>query len=117
MEATILKKEISFEEILHGDHHIIATGKLAASLTNLKAGMVLKETAAQSGIYTPVTSTDTTSGIAVLLEDVEDSGKTDGTPIVIHGVVKRTKLLNATGSAVPATVIAALRANGIYAIA
>lgn len=55
MDAKIGSIEIKQESILHGDHHIITTGALASGLSDLKAGMVLKEVVAGGGEYTPVT--------------------------------------------------------------
>jgi hypothetical protein len=120
MDAVIGKITTAHGSVLAGDHHIVVAGSLADSLTDLKGGMVLKETSAGSGVYTPVIGTelegDAESSCAVLLEDVADSDVVDVESIVVHGTVRKEKLLASDGAAAPATVIAALRTVGIFAV-
>ena len=133
MDVKIGTVDISQESILHGDHHIIVAGTLAASLESLKAGMVLKEVSAGGGVYTPATGdavetvltdsgSDTTTiseterACAVLLENIDDSDDVDVAEICVHGAVRRDKLLMSDGETeATAAIIAALRENGIYA--
>jgi len=106
--------------ILHGDHHIVVAGILAAGLTNLKAGMLLKEAPAGPGTYTPVLDTvagaDADDACAVLLEDIVSVVDVDVEDIAVHGLVRRDKLLVADGVTAPsAAALAALAAHSIFA--
>lgn len=120
MNAVVGKIVTKQTSILHGDHHIVIAGALADGLADLKAGMLLKETAAGTGEYTPLLDTeagaDSASACAVLLEDVADVAEVDVEAVAVHGVVRKDKLLVADGVTAPsAAAIAALASRGIYA--
>jgi len=120
MNGIIGKITTKQASILHGDHHIVVAGSFAEGLEELKAGMVLKETAPGTGEYTPVLDTvagaDADDACAVLLEDVADVAEVDAEAVAVHGVVRKEKLLVADGVTAPsAAVVAALAARGLYA--
>lgn len=117
MNAVIGKVTSSMDSILHGDHHIVTGGSLAAGLADLAPGLALKEVAAGGGVYTPVVGGgDEASACAVLLEAVADTDETDVEAVAVHGAVRREKIIIADGSDATSAVIAGLRANGIYAV-
>jgi hypothetical protein len=115
--------------VLHGDHHIVTYGKLGAGLTNLKEGTVLKENVG-TGVYTPAAPEDAAAPVtidggvisvagafAVLNEPVDDSDETGAAAIVVHGAVRREKIVYAGGDPMDHAGIGALRASGVYAAA
>jgi hypothetical protein len=114
---------------LHGDHHIVTYGALAPGLKGLKEGAILKENVG-TGVYSPAAPEDAASPIAinegvlsvtgafaVLNESVEDSDETDVAAIIVHGAVRREKIVYADGSPMDHAGLGALRACGVYATA
>lgn len=101
--------------VLHAGHPpIVDYATLAASGKDLKAGTVLK---AASGGLAPAGNSDTPC--AVLLEDVpaHSSEAVTGVPVVVHGLVVKSRLLNFSDTeeeAAEDTLTAKLPACGIY---
>jgi hypothetical protein len=107
-----------YSTVIEGNHHIIAGGKLAAGLTALAEGTLLKETAPGGGTWTPAAAGDVAAatGLAVLVEPVVDTNATDAAAGLVHGVTRLSKLVYANGDSLDGTGRAALRRFGIYAI-
>ena len=103
--------------VLHPGHPpIVDYATLAATSKNLKAGTVLKSA---SGGLTP--AGDSNTPCAVLLADVpaHASEATTGVPVVVHGLVVRSRLLDFSSSeeaAASDTLAAKLPAAGIYLV-
>ena len=103
--------------VLHAGHPpIVDYATLAATSKNLKAGTVLKSGA---GGYSPAGDSNTPA--AVLLVDVpaHSSEATTGVPVVVHGLVVRSRLLDFSSSdeaAASDTLAAKLPAAGIYLV-
>ena len=112
------KVEAFFDRgVLHAGHPpIVDYVTLAASSKNLKAGTILKSA---SGGLAPAGDSDTPC--AVLLADVSahSSEATNGVPVVVHGLVVKSRLLDyssSTEAAASATLSAKLPAAGIYLV-
>ena len=112
------KVEAFFDRgVLHAGHPpIVDYVTLATSSKNLKAGTVLKSGA---GGYSPAGDSNTPA--AVLLVDVPaHSGEaTTGVPVVVHGLVVRSRLLDFSSSdeaTASDTLSAKLPAAGIYLV-
>jgi hypothetical protein len=116
MDATKGAWKESHRTILQGDHHIITTGILNSGLEDVKEGTLLKEDSPGSGEYAPAAPGDAADLIAVLNDTVDDSDKTDAVAVVVHGVVRRKKLLYSDDTPIDAAGVAALRLYGIYAV-
>ncbi len=88
-----MKVEEFFDRgVLHSGHPpIVDFVTMAASAKNLKAGTILKK--GESG-YAPAGDSDTPA--AVLLEDVDAhaSAAVDKVPVVVHGLVVKSRLLD-----------------------
>lgn len=103
--------------VLHAGHPpIVDYATLAATSKNLKAGTVLKSA---SGGLTP--AGDSNTPCAVLLADVpaHASEATTGVPVVVHGLVVRSRLLDFSSSeeaAASDTLAEKLPATGIYLV-
>lgn len=103
--------------VLHAGHPpIVDYATLATSSKNLKAGTVLKSA---SGGLAPAGDSDTPC--AVLLADVpaHASEATTGVPVVVHGLVVKSRLLDFSSSAeavASETLSAKLPAAGIYLV-
>lgn len=111
-----MKVEEFFDRgVLHTGHPpIVDFATLATSSKNLKAGTVLKS---GEGGLAPAGDSDTPC--AVLLVDVpaHSSEATTGVPVVVHGLVVRSRLLDFSSSdeaAASDTLTAKLPASGIY---
>ena len=112
------KVEAFFDRgVLHAGHPpIVDYATLAATSKNLKAGTVLKS--GNDG-YEPAGNSDTPT--AVLLADVpaHATEATEGVPVVVHGMVVKSRLLNYASSSEAAasdTLTAKLPASGIYLV-
>lgn len=103
--------------VLHAGHPpIVDYATLAATSKNLKAGTVLKS---GFGGYSPAGDSNTPA--AVLLADVpaHASEATTGVPVVVHGLVVRSRLLDFSSSeeaAASDTLAEKLPAAGIYLV-
>ena len=103
--------------VLHAGHPpIVDYATLAATSKNLKAGTVLKSA---SGGLAP--AGDSNTACAVLLADVpaHASEATTGVPVVVHGLVVRSRLLDFSSSeeaAASDTLAEKLPAAGIYLV-
>ena len=103
--------------VLHAGHPpIVDYATLAATSKNLKAGTVLKSA---SGGLAP--AGDSNTPCAVLLADVpaHASEATTGVPVVVHGLVVRSRLLDFSSSEEAAagdTLAEKLPAAGIYLV-
>ena len=111
-----MKVEEFFDRgVLHTGHPpIVDFATLATSSKNLKAGTVLKS---GEGGLAPAGDSDTPC--AVLLVDVpaHSSEATTGVPVVVHGLVVRSRLLDYSSSVEAAasdTLATKLPASGIY---
>ncbi|MDR1420634.1 MAG: hypothetical protein LBI86_09690 [Treponema sp.] len=126
----------SHSTILHGDRHIIVGGGLAADLSDLPEGLLLKEVTPGAAVYTPAALEDVAAAVtvvltgsgpytataamfgafAVLAEDVADSNSTDVAAVVVQGPVRREKIRYSGGTPLDAAGTYALRIFGVHAL-
>jgi hypothetical protein len=114
MDAVIGSIAVTEDSILRGGHHIVTAIPLKDGLTGLKPGMPLK---VDTGEYVPCAGTGTEDPVTVLLEVPAMPTSAAVEPVVVHGEVRREKLVYSDGTtAITDAYVELLRKNGIYAL-
>lgn len=115
MDKVIGSVTIQQEQILHGDHHIIAPAAIVDETAAFGAGTLL--VAGETG-YSPLAKSDSTHApVAVAIEALEKAADGSVIPACVHGAVRTEKLKYADGTKITFATAEKLRETGIYCIA
>lgn len=102
------------EAILVGDHHIITQGAVADEEAAFGAGTLLYK--GEDGYQALASDDDENTPVAVAVEPLEAAASDSVVPIVVHGAVRKEKLIFKGGAEITDEAVESLRAAGIYAL-